>query len=501
MLFRTFNTGRKFGPSLRKGANMLKKNNVHKCARNYSQKRKVIDLEKEMLREKRVQMDIRDLRQYMQTFDITQQYGIDQANFYQQVETEIPKLESMLEEMRRNIAKEKAVLKKDIIALDTLDLDWSIVLPFELRGDDLVLSKRSTALAIYETPVTALQPYKIDPSELMIMPEKEVGLIPFEEQESGLMVIPDQETALALLEERENALMLYEPPQTALMKIEKDPEPLSFYERVKVIRGIYKTIKAIMKDESTIFLWDLKKLKNLPKVGKHFETIKTQAAQFKQSYEKYKRASSKQEKKKALTEMQDALLRLIKALTALIGLILLLKKMYQSYQELNEAVEAKNKEIKQTLKTQHKELAGLLGEEQEAEAWIASIEEQMEDYSGFWDFVQQVGVCLGAIKKTDLQQLAEKLDAQKMDLEQLLEDISTLKSKIDTLKEQGDVTLEEALIVNAKAFYSDLTNQIGVTYNSIKQVPNDITELKTVYDNVMKIKKVAVVDSSRELRE
>lgn len=501
MLLKTLNTGRRLGPSLSKGAKMLKKNNVRKCTRNYSQKPEVTKLEKQMIRAERVRMDLLDLTQYMETFDTTQQYGIEQADFYQQVQTEIPKLQNILGEMTRDIAKEKSILAKDLIALDALDVNWSSILPFELQGDDFILSRRSTALAIYEMPITALQPYIVDPSELMVIPEREVGLIPFEEQEAGLMVISEQETALTLLEERENALMLYEPPQTALIKIEKSPEPLSFYERVKIIKGVYKTIKAILKNDSTIFLWDLKKLKNLPKVGKHFETIKTQTEQFKQSYQKFKRGSSKQEKNQALIEMRDALLKIIKALIALIGLILLLKKTYQSYKELNEAVKAKNEEIKQTLKTQHKELADLLGEAQDAEVWIASIEEQMADYSGFWDFIQRVGVCLGVISQTDLEQLAEKLDAQKTNLEQLSLAIGKLQAKINTLEDQGNVTLEEALQVNLQAFYKDFTTQVGVTYESLKKVPSDITKVKEVYDNLMKIKKVAIIDSKRELRE
>lgn len=517
MLLNIFKTGQKFTPVIRTVGNNVRRtkvrSNVQKLRRNYSSKPEVIELEERMTKVERINFDLRDLTQYQETYNPRVQYNTEQADFFNQVKLEIPKLEQQRDEILLEVERLQNPILSELVGLNALDLDFNFdeLLPFEIRGDDLVLSRQSRALAIYETPITALQPYRIDPSELMIIPEQEVGLIPFEEREAALMVIPEQETALALLEEKETALTLWEEqesglvpfvePERGLVKVEKDPEPLSMYERIKIVRGAYKTIKAIIKDDSAILLGDLKKLKNLPKVGKHFQTIKDQGVQFEKSYQKYKRGSSKQEKMDAATEMLDAALKITKALMAILGLLYLLRKMYKSYKELNAAVKNGNKQAQAILKTQYEELANLVGSEQNAEALRADIAEQMENASAFWDFIQRIGVCLGGLEQTDLQKLGNQLEGQQGELEDLRTSIITLKDKIAKLKEQGDVTIEEALVVNAQAFYRDLTTEIEKTVDSIKKVPDDITELKTVYDNLKKIKKVAIIDSSREIRE
>ncbi|MFK7798050.1 MAG: hypothetical protein AB8E82_11400 [Aureispira sp.] len=517
MLLNIFKTGQKFTPVIRTVGNNIKKTrvqtNVKKFKRNYSTKPTVIELEEKMTKVERLNFDLRDLTQYQETYNLNVQQNTEQADFLNQVRLEIPKLEQQRAEILLEIERLQNPILSELSGLNALDLDFNFdeLLPFEIRGDDLVLSRQSRALAIYETPITALRPYRIDPSELMIIPEQEVGLIPFEEREAALMVIPEQETALALFEERETALTLWEEQEKALMvipkketglvEVEKDPEPLSMYERIKIVKGAYKTIKAIIKDDSAILLGDLKKLKNLPKVGKHFQTIKDQGVQFEKSYQKYKRGSSKQEKMDAATEMLDAALKITKALMAILGLLFLLRKMYKSYKELNAAVKNGNKQAQAILKTQYDELADLVDSEQNAEALRADIAEQMENASEFWDFIQRVGVCLGGLEQTDLQKLGNQLEVQQGELENLRTSIITRKDEIYKLEEQGDVTIEEALVVNTQAFHNDLTTQIEAIVDSIKKVPNDVKEIKTVYDNLKKINKVPIIDSSREIRE
>ncbi|MGH1334678.1 MAG: hypothetical protein ACRBFS_01015 [Aureispira sp.] len=462
---------------------------MFKFRRSFSETSSVLNLRDMMIRQERIALDRRELAHYLSTYNAERQYSVEELDFYQQVKEEQTKVEAIFEELTFSIEAAQKPLVEQFPSLQQLDLDLDIdmlgMLPFKLHGDVLKLTVENHALAIYETPIANLVLFDPEPNRLMVI----------EEQETALVVIPEQETALAIIEKQE----------TALVKLEESIESssssnkLSLLEKIKIVRKVSKTIQGIIKDDSAIVLGELKKLKNLPKVKKHFEAIEKQGKIFEESYGKYKNASSKEEKIEALEEMINAGFKLTNALFALIGLIMLLRKIYQSHQEINAAIASKNQETQETLETELAALDSFQDLQEEAKALQEAIEEQIENSSGFWNFIQTIGESLGVIEQTDLTALRGQLTEQQANLEILLKSINSLKTKISALEEQDDVTIEDALTINAQGFYEDLIDQIEATIASIQAVPEDITKLEEVYTNLKKLKKVPIISSDRAL--